>query len=143
MIMYLFRWISLSSLVFPLPRCPFLVLSFNKGASALTGRRLVSNSFTNPLALFRISLSSSSSFFLLLLYLFLSLSLYLRHPKQLSTIRIPFISSFGTIINFKSKIRKLNLATFVARSSRDLLPIFLRTRGGKKKKRKKMKGKKK
>lgn len=115
---YLFRWISLSSLVFStsslsFPR-PFLF--FTKELPRISGRRLVSNSFINPLALFRISFSPSSpsfSFFLLLLYLFLSLSLYLRHPKQLSTIRIPFIS-FGTIIQFrKSKIRKLKFSRLV------------------------------
>lgn len=89
---------------------------FTKELPRISGRRLVSNSFINPLALFRISFSPSSpsfSFFLLLLYLFLSLSLYLRHPKQLSTIRIPFIS-FGTIIQFrKSKIRKLKFSRLV------------------------------
>lgn len=111
---YLFRWISLSSLVFStsslsFPR-PFLF--FTKELPRISGRRLVSNSFINPLALFRISFSPSSpsfSFFLLLLYLFLSLSLYLRHPKQLSTIRIR-----RTIIQFrKSKIRKLKSSRLV------------------------------
>lgn len=99
---------------FPPPRCPSLVLSFffTKELPRISGRRLVSNSFINPLALFRISFSPSSpsfSFFLLLLYLFLSLSLYLRHPKQLSTIRIR-----RTIIQFrKSKIRKLKSSRLV------------------------------
>lgn len=122
---YLFRWISLSSLVFStsslsFPR-PFLF--FTKELPRISGRRLVSNSFINPLALFRISFSPSSpsfSFFLLLLYLFLSLSLYLRHPKQLSTIRIR-----RTIIQFrKSKIRKLKFSrlvrgSFIQTSSRN------------------------
>lgn len=113
---YLFRWISLSSLVFStsslsFPR-PFLF--FTKELPRISGRRLVSNSFINPLALFRISFSPPPpSFSFFLLYLFLSLSLYLRHPKQLSTIRIPFIS-FGTIIQFrKSKIRKLKFSRLV------------------------------
>lgn len=109
---YLFRWISLSSLVFStsslsFPR-PFLF--FTKELPRISGRRLVSNSFINPLALFRISFSPSSpSFSFFLLYLFLSLSLYLRHPKQLSTIRIR-----RTIIQFrKSKIRKLKFSRLV------------------------------
>lgn len=113
---YLFRWISLSSLVFStsslsFPR-PFLF--FTKELPRISGRRLVSNSFINPLALFRISFSPPPpSFSFFLLYLFLSLSLYLRHPKQLSTIRIPFIS-FGRIIQFrKSKIRKLKSSRLV------------------------------
>lgn len=119
---YLFRWISLSSLVFStsslsFPR-PFLF--FTKELPRISGRRLVSNSFINPLALFRISFSPSSpsfSFFLLLLYLFLSLSLYLRHPKQLSTIRIR-----RTIIQFrKSKIRKLKSSWLV---HPNFFPIF-------------------
>lgn len=124
---YLFRWISLSSLVFStsslsFPR-PFLF--FTKELPRISGRRLVSNSFINPLALFRISFSPPPpSFSFFLLYLFLSLSLYLRHPKQLSTIRIPFIS-FGTIIQFrKSKIRKLKFSrlvrgSFIQTSSRN------------------------
>lgn len=124
---YLFRWISLSSLVFStsslsFPR-PFLF--FTKELPRISGRRLVSNSFINPLALFRISFSPPPpSFSFFLLYLFLSLSLYLRHPKQLSTIRIPFIS-FGTIIQFrKSKIRKLKSSrlvrgSFIQTSSRN------------------------
>lgn len=96
---------------------------FTKELPRISGRRLVSNSFINPLALFRISFSPSSpsfSFFLLLLYLFLSLSLYLRHPKQLSTIRIR-----RTIIQFrKSKIRKLKFSrlvrgSFIQTSSRN------------------------
>lgn len=98
---------------------------FTKELPRISGRRLVSNSFINPLALFRISFSPSSpSFSFFLLYLFLSLSLYLRHPKQLSTIRIPFIS-FGTIIQFrKSKIRKLKFSrlvrgSFIQTSSRN------------------------
>lgn len=79
---YLFRWISLSSLVFStsslsFPR-PFLF--FTKELPRISGRRLVSNSFINPLALFRISFSPPPpSFSFFLLYLFLSLSLYLRH----------------------------------------------------------------
>lgn len=112
---------------FPPPRCPSLVLSFffTKELPRISGRRLVSNSFINPLALFRISFSPPPpSFSFFLLYLFLSLSLYLRHPKQLSTIRIPFIS-FGTIIQFrKSKIRKLKFSrlvrgSFIQTSSRN------------------------
>lgn len=109
---YLFRWISLSSLVFStsslsFPR-PFLF--FTKELPRISGRRLVSNSFINPLALFRISFSPPPpSFSFFLLYLFLSLSLYLRHPKQLSTIRIR-----RTIIQFrKSKIRKLKSSRLV------------------------------
>lgn len=98
---------------------------FTKELPRISGRRLVSNSFINPFALFRISFSPPPppfSFFLL--YLFLSLSLYLRHPKQLSTIRIPFIS-FGRIIQFrKSKIRKLKFSrlvrgSFIQTSSRN------------------------
>lgn len=90
---------------------------FTKELPRISGRRLVSNSFINPLALFRISFSPPPpSFSFFLLYLFLSLSLYLRHPKQLSTIRIPFIS-FGTIIQFrKSKIRKLKFSRLVRSS---------------------------
>lgn len=98
---------------------------FTKELPRISGRRLVSNSFINPLALFRISFSPPPpSFSFFLLYLFLSLSLYLRHPKQLSTIRIPFIS-FGTIIQFrKSKIRKLKFSrlvrgSFIQTSSRN------------------------
>lgn len=120
---YLFRWISLSSLVFStsslsFPR-PFLF--FTKELPRISGRRLVSNSFINPLALFRISFSPPPpSFSFFLLYLFLSLSLYLRHPKQLSTIRIR-----RTIIQFrKSKIRKLKFSrlvrgSFIQTSSRN------------------------